>query len=163
MVAHCWRRKTLRTPSRRTHRTSPLPIAHSHAGRTDAPVPSPAHCGGPTTAPAAAFAFVSPWPSNILRNPIAFYGDSPRQQLTSRFKGHISPNYFHHGLLDSGASFFPQRVGISETPKRKVTYQELPHPLLQAVRLFGLRENRDKHADRLDVCIRSCEHFKHDL
>src|SRR5208282_3921547 len=99
MVAHCWRRKTLRTPSRRTHRTSPLPIAHSHAGRTDAPVPSPAHCGGPTTAPAAAFAFVSPWPSNILRNPIAFYGDSPRQQLTSRFKGHISPNYFHHGLL----------------------------------------------------------------
>src|SRR5271168_4582950 len=99
MVAHCWRRKTLCTPSRRTHRTSPLPIAHSHAGRTDAPVPSPAHCGGPTTAPAAAFAFVSPWPSNILRNPIAFYGDSPRQQLTSRFKGHISPNYFHHGLL----------------------------------------------------------------
>jgi hypothetical protein len=42
---------------------------------------------------------VSPWPSNILPNPIAFYGESPRKQLTSRFKGHLSPNYFHHGLL----------------------------------------------------------------
>src|SRR5271167_4241819 len=118
MVAHCWRRKTLRTPSRRTHRTSPLPIAHSHAGRTDAPVPSPAHCGGPTTAPAAAFAFVSPWPSNILRNPIAFYGDSPRQQLTSRFKGHISPNYFHHGLLDQIEATEPESLSEQDRLKQ---------------------------------------------
>ena len=59
--------------------------------------------------------------------------------------------------------FFPQRVGLPETPRRKVTYQELPRPLLQAVRLFDLRENRDSWADRLDACCRSCQHFKRDL
>jgi hypothetical protein len=64
--------------------------------------------------------------------------------------------------LDSGASSFPQRVGIPETPRRKVTYQESPHPLLQIVRLFDLRENRDKRADRLDACRRSRHHFKQD-
>src|SRR5258706_8505066 len=88
-------RKTSRTPSRQTHRISSLPTIHSPAGRTDVLAPSPTLGERSTSAPAAVFVVVSPFPSAMLRK------SAPHStEILELWKLHeVTRTDFHHRLL----------------------------------------------------------------